>query len=462
MAKKKSSLSQALQNAQLQQQRALKLAAKKLTQQQKQPKHLSSQSKIKPSDPSQPVKQNIIPKTTQSKAQKTKNCDKAKKLTVSRLHETQDADSRTTQSQIKIAEITRNDSQLQPTQPSEVSLSSKNSFQSVSHDLETLASDSTSANAEDEPHPVSREERSNKTQTRPHLTMVNKDDQVLLVGEGNFSFTVLLLVEYSHPGRLITASTIDSKETVLKKYPDSESILELLEQNKVTILFELDGCKLNEDKRIKRSKIKFDKVIFNFPHVGGSEPDQDRNVRANQILILRFLRSVSTLLFQPEGVVFGQDQDRKKKRSKTSTKASKKLKSHQKRPNHSSAYDSDDSGRIHSDQESGAEPDLHVRKPGTVLITAGTCPPYSFWDVPALAKNGNTLAHTILYPTHPNLKQKGEQPVYKLIRSFNFEKSIDSTGSTTYQHRQTNGFKNTQKETRPANARTWEFELLRA
>ncbi|KNZ43918.1 uncharacterized protein VP01_970g1 [Puccinia sorghi] len=295
----------------------------------------------------------------------------------------------------------------------------------------------------------------NKSHTKPRISMVNKNDQVLLVGEGNFSFTVSLLVEHSHPGNLITASTIDTKQTVLKKYPDAEGILKFLEEKKVTILFELDGCKLNEDKRMKKSKIKFDKVIFNFPHVGGSEPDQDRNVRANQILILRFLRSASTLLFQsPDGCIL--DQARRKKRARSSAKNAKK----QRRYSHSSDSEGDRDG-LESGPESDAELDLHVRKPGTVLITAGTCPPYSLWDVPALAKNGNILAHTILYPIHPSLRQKGEQPTYKLIRSFNFEKSIvNSHGALTYQHRQTNGFKNSQKDTRPVNPRTWEFQLL--
>ncbi|EFP77906.2 hypothetical protein PGT21_027966 [Puccinia graminis f. sp. tritici] len=484
MAKKKSSLSQALQQAQLQQQRAIKLASKKLTQQEKQPKQSASKSQKNkhtiPSTQSSPTRaQKHLKNRPEKTTTKTKNQTPA-----TGHHESQDSpiEITSTDRHSKLAqradltgspeknnerpaitdehEKTKNRSDL----PSDLSQSESFITHEGSHkQLEAITSGATPIDAKVHLSPR-EEERPKKICSKPHLAMVNKNDQVLLVGEGNFSFTVLLLVEYSHPGRLITASTIDSKESVLKKYPDSGKILELLEEHKVTILFELDGCKLNEDKRIKRSKIKYDKVIFNFPHVGGSEADQDRNIRANQILILRFLRSVSTLLFQPDGLSSGQDQDgwtQKKRRSKSSTKTNKKLKSLQKRPSHSSDDDSDDPDRLQDyDQQSATELDLHLRNPGSVLITAGTCPPYSFWDVPALAKNGKILAHTILYPSHPNLKQR-EQPVYKLIRSFDFEKSISlMDGYSTYQHRQTNGFKHSNlKDTRPANPRTWEFQL---
>ncbi|PLW46969.1 hypothetical protein PCANC_06543 [Puccinia coronata f. sp. avenae] len=417
MGKKKSSLSRALQNAQEQKQRAQKEEAKKLNQQQKQPKHLNNSNANKPN-----AQRPVPVARVQQKSRPTTDTHSH-----DAHHEKKYLDCEPTTTQ-------RNDIELPEA-----------SCQTTAPDVDIGS------------HSIGHSVDQHKSHTKPRLSMVNKNDQVLLVGEGNFSFTVSLLVEYSHPGDLITASTIDTKETVLKKYPDSEAILEFLEEKKVRVLFELDGCKLNQDKRIKKLKIQFDKVIFNFPHVGGSEPDQDRKIRANQILILRFFRSVSTLLFQPDGWTLGQDLDRNKKRPKSATKTGKKLKSHARRP--SASCDSDDLDHLESGQELDPEMDLPVRKPGSVLITAGTCPPYSFWDVPALAKNGNILAHKILYPAHPNLKQKGEQPVYKLIRSFHFDKSINTDGSHTYQHRQTNGFKSSQKDTRPVNPRTWEFEL---
>ncbi|KAI9623728.1 hypothetical protein H4Q26_014457 [Puccinia striiformis f. sp. tritici PST-130] len=420
MAKKKSSLSQALLNAQLQQQKAIKLARQKQTQEELKNK----------------------------KNQKKPKCWRGK-LTSAENEKPPEVDD------VDLASV--------------ASQSKKNHSQLSNQDLQPESTEQEESSSKINISPADSEGIKNRP--KPGISMANKNDRVLLVGEGNFSFTVTLLTDFSHPGRLITSSTIDSKETVLKKYPDSAEILEILEKNGVRILFELDGCKLNEDKRIKKMKTnKFDKVIFNFPHIGGSVADQDRNIRANQILILRFLRSSR-----------GAAKKKLNKRSNPLTKnnKNKKLKS--------STYSSDGSEEednldrrsfnqsLDDDDEQDPDVDLDlqdVRKksPGTVLITAGTCPPYSFWDVPALAKNGKILAHTILYPSHPNLKQRGDQPTYKLIRSFDFDKLINShsnqndisNSTISYQHRQTNGFNINQKDTRPNNPRTWEFQLVQS
>ncbi|KAA1137699.1 hypothetical protein PGTUg99_027506 [Puccinia graminis f. sp. tritici] len=432
MAKKKSSLSQALQQAQLQQQRAIKLASKKLTQQEKQPKQETTTTKTK----------NQTPATGHHKSQDSPieitSTDRHSKL-AQRADLTGSPEKNNERPAITDEhEKTKNRSDL----PSDLSQSESFITHEGSHkQLEAITSGATPIDAKVHLSPR-EEERPKKICSKPHLAMVNKNDQVLLVGEGFVTLSRIFAswkIDYRFNNR--------QQGKRLEKVSRFRENIRITRRTKVTILFELDGCKLNEDKRIKRSKIKYDKVIFNFPHVGGSEADQDRNIRANQILILRFLRSVSTLLFQPDGLSSGQDQNgwtQKKRRSKSSTKTNKKLKSLQKRPSHSSDDDSDDPDRLQDyDQQSATELDLHLRNPGSVLITAGTCPPYSFWDVP-----------------HPNLKQR-EQPVYKLIRSFDFEKSISlMDGYSTYQHRQTNGFKHSNlKDTRPANPRTWEFQL---
>ncbi|POW03809.1 hypothetical protein PSTT_10856 [Puccinia striiformis] len=449
MAKKKSSLSQALLNAQLrQQQKAIKLARQKQTQEEL--KNKKNQKK--------PVNN----KTTAGKGRP--RSAGGGKLTSAENEKPPEVDD------VDLASV--------------ASQSKKNHSQLSNQDLQPESTEQEESSSKINISPADSEGIKNRP--KPGISMANKNDRVLLVGEGNFSFTVTLLTDFSHPGRLITSSTIDSKETVLKKYPDSAEILEILEKNGVRILFELDGCKLNEDKRIKKMKTnKFDKVIFNFPHIGGSVADQDRNIRANQILILRFLRSVSTILYQPEDDHYNsQEEQRKKKLNKRSNPLTKNNKNKKLK---SSTYSSDGSEEednldrrsfnqsLDDDDEQDPDVDLDlqdVRKksPGTVLITAGTCPPYSFWDVPALAKNGKILAHTILYPSHPNLKQRGDQPTYKLIRSFDFDKLINShsnqndisNSTISYQHRQTNGFNINQKDTRPNNPRTWEFQLVQS
>ena len=122
-------------------------------------------------------------------------------------------------------------------------------------------------------------------------------DKILLIGEGDFSFSCWLC-ECLTDGSSITASAFDSLQVALVKYPSLEKNLELLEDYQVKILFNIDATNLN-----KKKISSFDKIIFNFPHVGKGIKDQDRNILANQELLLGFLSGVSRVM-NPNGKVF--------------------------------------------------------------------------------------------------------------------------------------------------------------
>jgi len=57
---------------------------------------------------------------------------------------------------------------------------------------------------------------------------------------------------------------------------------------------------LEKVKRLKKKR--FDRIMFMFPHVGGLSTDQDRQVRSNQELLLRFFNSACQLL-SPHGTI---------------------------------------------------------------------------------------------------------------------------------------------------------------
>lgn len=195
-----------------------------------------------------------------------------------------------------------------------------------------------------------------------------------------------MVLSHSHPGRLITATTNDSEKIVSEKYPDANQFISTLRSHHVNVIFEVDACNLHKDKRIKNHQ--FDRVIFNFPHVGLREADMDRNIKFNQILILQFLRSVSYILRQ----IIKADDDPyhtplassipKPKKNKRST-------SHQNVDSSDSEHDSRSQclSRFDRDQESeddDAEEDCvrSVERAGSVLITLRTCSPYSLWQLP--------------------------------------------------------------------------------
>ncbi|KAE8851072.1 hypothetical protein HRS9122_01359 [Pyrenophora teres f. teres] len=151
-------------------------------------------------------------------------------------------------------------------------------------------------------------------------------DHILLVGEGDFSFTHSLAL--SHGCANVVGTCYDSLEEVRAKYPRFEGIREELEAltPPVPLHYGIDATKISSYKglRCKReegeetldsssedggggasdsatqdaggkpraSKRKgYDTIVFQFPHTGGLSTDQNRQVRANQHLLVSFFNS---------------------------------------------------------------------------------------------------------------------------------------------------------------------------
>lgn len=99
----------------------------------------------------------------------------------------------------------------------------------------------------------------------------NSTDRILLIGEGNFSFTRALV---SHPpapleflpAQNVTASAYDTEEECYSKYPDAEEIVKSLRMKGADILFGVDATKLEKCTTLKGRK--WDKIVWNFPHAG--------------------------------------------------------------------------------------------------------------------------------------------------------------------------------------------------
>lgn len=129
---------------------------------------------------------------------------------------------------------------------------------------------------------------------------------LLLVGEGDFSFAVSLLkMNYVDPSKLL-ATSFDSREDVLAKYPNAEENLNFLNEEGVRVIHEIDATdlvsslKLNPGKKVQPKlfdvRQKLDYVMFNFPHTGRGMKDVDRNIRDHQKLVLGYFKSSKQLL----------------------------------------------------------------------------------------------------------------------------------------------------------------------
>jgi len=113
--------------------------------------------------------------------------------------------------------------------------------------------------------------------------------KILLVGEGNFSFAKALCEKLGNqPG--VIATTFDSKEVCAKKYEDAKANKLDIRKMNGEILHNVDARNLlgTHDGLFKQA---FDRIIFNFPHLGHGEKDMEKNIRDHQEFFEHFFRS---------------------------------------------------------------------------------------------------------------------------------------------------------------------------
>ncbi|KAL8941490.1 MAG: hypothetical protein Q9216_002218 [Gyalolechia sp. 2 TL-2023] len=164
-------------------------------------------------------------------------------------------------------------------------------------------------------HKSSKSKRSRAASASiPELTPTipfKSTDRILLVGEGDFSFAHSLLTQ--HDCQSVTATCYDSAATLAKKYPQSSDYIRGLEDSacedqleELKILYGVDATKLGKGGSAGGGKFVrkggFDRVVFNFPHVGGLTKDVNRQVRHNQELLVDFFKAAIPLL-APGGTI---------------------------------------------------------------------------------------------------------------------------------------------------------------
>lgn len=107
--------------------------------------------------------------------------------------------------------------------------------------------------------------------TQPTVVPFKVTDRILLIGEGNFSYTRALVLhpppslEYLPPAN-ITATAYDTEEECFLKYPEAEEIVKVIREKGVEVLFGVDGTKLEKHSTLKSRR--YDKIMWNFPHAG--------------------------------------------------------------------------------------------------------------------------------------------------------------------------------------------------
>ncbi|XP_007020390.2 PREDICTED: uncharacterized protein At4g26485 [Theobroma cacao] len=117
---------------------------------------------------------------------------------------------------------------------------------------------------------------------------------MLLVGEGDFSFSACLAIAFGS-ARNMVATSLDSRGFLFRNYKKAMSNIHELRIRGCTVLHGVDATEMANHYALRC--IKFDRVIYNFPHAGfcTDEPGESQK-RRHQLLIRLFFDNAKEMI----------------------------------------------------------------------------------------------------------------------------------------------------------------------
>ncbi|XP_057432525.1 heavy metal-associated isoprenylated plant protein 41-like [Lotus japonicus] len=126
------------------------------------------------------------------------------------------------------------------------------------------------------------------------VTHYSSDHQILLVGDGDFSFSLCLANAFASATNIV-ATSLNSYDDVTRMYKQAKSNLDQLQKLGACLLHGVDATKmkLHSDLKMRR----FDRVIFNFPHAGfHRKEDNSLMIKMHRELVFGFFKNASCML----------------------------------------------------------------------------------------------------------------------------------------------------------------------
>ncbi|BBG99862.1 hypothetical protein with DUF2431 [Prunus dulcis] len=119
--------------------------------------------------------------------------------------------------------------------------------------------------------------------------------KILLVGEGDFSFSACLARAFRSATNMV-ATTLESEDTLLKEHWSSEAHVDELQRRGCKVLHEVDVYDMDQHPTLMF--MKFDMIVFNFPHAGHDYwlCERDNELIRHRGLLEAFFRSASGML----------------------------------------------------------------------------------------------------------------------------------------------------------------------
>ncbi|KAL6844698.1 hypothetical protein ACP4OV_025357 [Aristida adscensionis] len=117
---------------------------------------------------------------------------------------------------------------------------------------------------------------------------------ILVVGDGDFSFSLALASAFSSGANLV-ATSLDTYGDLRIKYRKAESNIMELKRLGATVLHGVDVKTMKSHADLKNRR--FDRIIFNFPHAGFKGPETLVHViNSHRELVRAFFRNARHLL----------------------------------------------------------------------------------------------------------------------------------------------------------------------
>ncbi|XP_020599466.1 uncharacterized protein At4g26485-like [Phalaenopsis equestris] len=134
------------------------------------------------------------------------------------------------------------------------------------------------------------------TEREKCITHYSSSQRILLVGEGDFSFSACLARAFGSAGNMV-ATSLDDQDKLLWKYLTARNNLDELKGLGCTILHGINVEDMHEDDFLIAKR--FDRIIFNFPHAGHYIRLQEHNealILMHKALLCGFFSSARCLL----------------------------------------------------------------------------------------------------------------------------------------------------------------------
>ncbi|XVF76983.1 hypothetical protein PTKIN_Ptkin14bG0003600 [Pterospermum kingtungense] len=120
--------------------------------------------------------------------------------------------------------------------------------------------------------------------------------KILLVGEGDFSFSASLAVAFGSATNMV-ATSLDSREMLLLKYSGAMENLKKLEELGCKIVHKVNANTMSQHALLKW--YSFDRIVFNFPHAGFFHQEHETpQIQLHKKLVKGFLRNACKMLIE--------------------------------------------------------------------------------------------------------------------------------------------------------------------